>query len=147
MKSFLLKNNKPIVPWGSLPDNVFFEGVVPEGYSLAVCPSGNIVILDVDNKNGKCGFNHIPSDIYFEIRETFNYETKSKGAHYWIEYTGGKTLKNTSTEYGLDLRIGAKKGNCGGYVKYHHSVDIRECVHLIKPSSENLNRWLEELFS
>ena len=147
MKSFLLKNGTPIVKWGLIPNNTFYIGEIPEGYALAVCPSENIVILDVDNKNGKNGFNHIPSNIYFELRETFNYQTKSGGAHYWIEYTGDKTLLNTSTSKGLDLRIGAKPGNCGGYVKYHHNVDIRECVHLIKESSNELNLFLEKLFS
>lgn len=147
MKSFLLKDNKPIVKWGMLPDNTFFEGAIPEGYSLATCPSGNIIILDVDNKNNKNGYNHIPSNIYFELRETFNYKTKSGGGHYWIVYTGNKVLKNTSTEFGLDLRIGAKGNNAGGYVKYHHTEDIRKCTHLIKESSITLNEWLEQLFS
>jgi hypothetical protein len=146
MKSFLLKNNKPIVKWGMIPDETYFEGTVPEGYALAVCPSGNIIILDVDNKNDKCGFKHIPEEELKELSYTFHYNTKSGGAHYWIEYTGSKTLLNTSTKYGLDLRIGAKLGNAGGYVKYHHNVDIRECKHLIKQSSLELNTWLESLF-
>ena len=60
---------------------------------------------------------------------------------------GGKLLKNSSTEYGLDLRIGARNNNAGGYVKYHHNVDIRECVHLIKHSSNKLNEFLENLFA
>jgi hypothetical protein len=147
MKSFLLKNNTPIIKWGMLPDNTFYEGIIPEGYALAVCPSDNIVILDVDNKNGKCGWENIPHVINIELNETFHYFTKSGGAHYWIKYTGNKVLKNTSTKLGLDLRIGTKGLNSGGYVKWHHNKDIRECVHLIKKSSENLNKWLEKLFS
>jgi hypothetical protein len=146
MKSFLLKNNAPIIKWGMLPDETYFEGTVPEGYALAVCPSGNIVILDVDVKNEKNGFNHIPEEDLKELNYTFHYNTKSGGAHYWIEYTGDKCLLNTSTKYGLDLRIGAKPGNAGGYVKYHHNVDIRECKHLIKKSSKELNQFLESLF-
>lgn len=146
MKSFLLKDNKPIVKWGMLPDNTFFEGAIPEGYSLATCPSGNIVILDVDVKNNKDGYSNIPHLIQMEIDGSFNYKTKSGGGHYWLEYTGNQLLKNTSTEYGLDLRIGAKGNNAGGYVKYHHNIDIRKCVHLIKPTSEKLNKWLEKLF-
>lgn len=46
------------------------------------------------------------------------------------------------TSKGKDLRVSEK-----GYVKYHHNKDIRECVHLIKESSEELNEWLEKLFS
>jgi len=149
MKSFLLnsKTNKPIVCWGSIPNNTFFEGTVPPGYNLAVCPSENIVILDVDVKNNKNGYDFIPELIQLELYGTFNYNTKSGGAHYWINYTGGKLLKNSSTEYGLDLRIGARNNNAGGYVKYHHNVDIRECVHLIKKSSDKLNEFLEKLFA
>ena len=148
MKSFLLnKENTPVCKWGMLPDGIFYEGNIPEGYALAVCPSDNIVILDVDNKNEKNGFIHIPIKILDEIALTFHYPTKSGGEHYFIEYTGSKILKNTSTKYGLDLRIGAKGSNAGGYVKYYHNKDIRECVHLIKESSGELNKWLEKLFS
>ncbi len=147
MKSFLLKNNKPILPWGSLPQGSFFEGDVPEGYALAVCPSENIIILDVDLKGDKDGYAHIPHLIKMELDKSFNYKTKSGGAHYWISYTGNKDLVNRATSLGLDLRIGAKKDNAGGYVKYHHNVDIRKCVHLIKNSSEHLNTWIEKLFS
>jgi hypothetical protein len=146
MKSFLLKDNKPIIKWGLVPNETYFEGEVPEGFALAVSPSENIVILDVDNKNGKNGFNHIPVSIRSELENTFHYDTKSGGAHFWVRYTGNKTLLNTSTKYGLDLRIGAKPGNAGGYVKYHHNVDIRKCKDLIKESSIGLNKWLESLF-
>lgn len=146
MKSFLLHKNKPIVKWSLVPDNTFYEGKVPDGYALAVCPSENIVILDIDVKNNKNGYSFIPEYIKHELRKSFYYDTKSGGRHVWIEYTGNQTLMNTSTKYGLDLRIGAKPGNAGGYVLYHHNVDIRQCVHLIKPSSEQLNAWLESLF-
>ena len=148
MKTFLLKNNKPTIMWSLLQDNTFFEGTIPEGYALAVCPSENIVILDVDVKNNKNGFESIPVKILAQLEKTFNYNTKSGGAHYFIRYTGNKLLKNCSTKYGLDLRIGKNNetGNNGGYVKYVHTKDIRECVHLIKESNEELNLFLENLF-
>lgn len=146
MKSFLLKNNTPTIKWSLLPDNIFFEGNVPEGYDLAICP-GKYTILDIDNKNGKCGYAHIPKELEQELWNTLNYKTKSGGAHVWMLYTGNKILKNTSTKYGLDLRIGETKNNAGGYVKYHYSGDIREHEYLIKETSANLNGWLEKLFS
>jgi hypothetical protein len=146
MKSFLLKNNTPIIKWSLIPNETYFEGVVPDGYDLAVCPSDSIVILDVDVKNEKNGYQFIPGFIMDEIQLTFNYNTKSGGAHYWIKYTGDKVLMNTSTKYGLDLRIGAKDNNAGGYVKYNYTIDIRHCKHLIKDSSNDLNLWLESLF-
>lgn len=148
MKSFLLKNNIPIVKWGLIPDNTFFQGTVPDGYDLAVCPSGSYVVLDVDNKNGKCGFDHIPFDIGVELGRSFNYFTKSGGAHCWLDYTGDKVLLNKSTPLGLDLRIGKneKTGNNGGYVKYRYNKDIRECTHLIKKTGKELNEFLEKLF-
>lgn len=145
MKSFLLKNNKPIVKWSLVPDNTFFEGKIPDGYALAVCP-GKYIILDIDVKNGKDGFLHIPTDIKEELQQSFYYDTNSGGRHVWLDYTGDKPLMNKSTEFGLDLRIGAKPGNAGGYVKYYHSVDIRQCVDLIKPTSWKVNWWLESLF-
>jgi len=148
MKSFLLNKatNTPIVRWSLVPNNCFFEGAIPEGYALAVAPSENYIVLDVDKKNGKNGFASIPIHISGLLEHTFYYYTKSGGAHYWIKYTGDKVLLNTSTKYGLDLRIGAKPGNSGGYVKYPHNVDIRQCIQLIKESSSELNVWLESLF-
>lgn len=148
MKSFLLKNNTPTIKWSLIPNNTFFEGNIPEGYTLAVCPSENIVILDIDVKNDKNGFEFIPLKILSELEETFHYSTKSGGAHYWIKYTSDKPLKNCSTKYGLDLRIGKNENtnNNGGYVKYVHTEDIRNCVHLIKESSIELNKFLESLF-
>lgn len=147
LKSFLLKDNKPITKWGLLPDNTFFEGEVPEGYKLAISPSGNIVILDIDFKNGKNGYEHIPSHIQTELDQSFNYKTKSGGAHIWLCYTGSRKLMNRSTTLGLDLRIGSKGKNSGGYVKYNHTEDIRKCLHLIKGTSNEMNEWLEDLFA
>jgi hypothetical protein len=147
MKSFLLKDNHPTIKWSMLPDNIFFEGVIPEGFDLAVCPSSNYIVLDVDEKNGKSGHSNIPMSILLELKETFNYKTRSGGSHYWLEYTGDKYLLNKATKYGLDLRVGAKGKNVGGYVKYVHPVDIRQCIHLIKKTSPDLNKWLEGLFS
>lgn len=78
-----------------------------------------------------------------ELEQTFNYHTSNgKGKHYWIRYSGNKTLLNRATKWGLDCRVSEK-----GYVKYHHNVDIRECLHLIKESSPDLNNFLEQLFA
>lgn len=147
MKSFLLnKNNKPVIRWGSIPDGLFYEGKIPKGYSLAICP-GKYIIIDVDVKNDKNGFNYIPKNIYLELGNTFYYNTRSGGRHYWLLYTGNEILINKSTEFGIDLRIGEKKNNSGGYVKYNYHVDIRKCEHLIEPTSKRLNKWLEKLFT
>ena len=131
-----------------VPENCFYEGIIPEGFYLAVSP-GKYIVLDVDNKSEeKNGFNNIPANILTELENTFNYKTKSgKGRHYWLLYSGNKILMNTSTKYFLDLRIGPKPNNNGGYVLYHHSVDIRQCTHLIKETSPELNTWLEKLFT
>jgi len=152
MKSFLLsnKNNTPNVKWGLVPPFYYFEGKVPEGYSLAVSPVNNYIVVDVDCKNGKNGYENIPMVILAELEETYNYKTSSGGGHYWLEYTGNKILKNTSTKYGIDLRIGAKNGNAGGYVKYapaKQGDDIRNHIQEINKTSEAMNIWLEKLFS
>lgn len=150
MKSFILYKNAPIIKWSLIPNGIFFEGGLPEGdYALAVCPDNEKqLVLDVDVKNGKNGFDHIPENILSELELTFNYHTRSGGRHYFLNYTGSGLLKNTSTEKGLDCRIGKNKktGNNGGYVKYNHNVDIRQCIHLIKETSSELNEWLEKLF-
>ena len=150
MKSFLLRNGSPTCKWGSIPSNYYYEGDIPEGYDLAVAPIDNYIVVDVDKKNGKNGFDNIPMNIVLLLQETYHYNTKSGGAHFWLKYTGNEILKNTSTKYGIDLRIGAKDGNCGGYVKYHPAKDkkdIRNHIHEIKESSLELNLWLEKLFS
>jgi hypothetical protein len=150
MKSFLLRNGSPTVKWGSIPSHCFFEGNIPEGYDLAVAPTDDYIVVDVDKKNDKNGFHNIPTDIFLLLTETYYYNTKSGGAHFWLKYTGTGLLKNTSTKYGIDLRIGAKDGNCGGYVKYHpasNGEDIRDHVKEIKETSLIMNLWLEKLFS
>lgn len=149
MKSFLLnKENKPTIMWSMLENNTFFEGPIPEGYFLALCPSENIVILDVDVRKNGSGFNHIPIHILGELEKTFHYSTKSGGSHYFIAYSGNKPLMNKTSKFFLDLRIGKNEstGNNGGYVRYQHDVDVRECLHLIKESSPQLNEFLESLF-
>ncbi|MEK6884548.1 MAG: hypothetical protein AABY22_33255 [Nanoarchaeota archaeon] len=147
MKSFLLKNNKPTILWSMLEDNCFYEGKLPKGnYSLAIC-SGIYTVLDVDCKNGGRGYDFIPVNIKKELDKSFFYDTKSGGRHYWILYTGNKILLNKSTKYFLDLRVGTRGSNNGGYIRYNGLKDIRQCVHLIKPSSKMLNKWLEGLFS
>lgn len=141
MKSFLLKDKKPIVKWGSLKDNIFFEGQIPDGYSLAVCPSKGIVILDVDKHDGKDGFNNIPAFILKELNKTLNYKTKNDGRHFWLKYTGEKELANKASSKSIDLRTHK------GYAVWYEKKDIRSCENLINETSLKLNQWLEKLFS
>ena len=98
MKSFLLdKNYKPTVFWSLVPENCFFKGEVPENYHLALCPSENMVIVDIDKKGNKNGFLHIESNILDELFRSYWYYTKSGGAHIFLFYTGNKKLLNKST--------------------------------------------------
>jgi len=146
MKSFLLKDNKPICKWGMLPNETYYEGKIPEGYALAVAPTDNYIVLDVDVKNNKNGFNNIPEDIKSILDTTFYYDTKSGGRHYWLEYTGSTKLLNKSTLLGLDLRVATSEKSLG-YVRYYHDKDIRECRNLIIKTPNILNAWLVSLFS
>lgn len=143
MKSFLLnREGKPILKWGMIPPNIFYEGAVPENYFLAVCP-GEYIVLDIDNKPDKeNGLKNIPSELQVELFKVhFHYPSKS-GYHVWLKYTGNKELLNRATSHSLDLRVGYK-----GYVKWYLDKDIRSCTHLIKESTPKLNEWLEKLFS
>ncbi len=134
--------------WGNLPDNVFFEGTVPENYQLFVCPGKYIVLdIDVDEKNNKNGFENVPMLIQEEIDKSYNYFTKREGKHYWLLYTGNKVLANKTSGFSIDLRVGQKPGNAGGYVVYYPDNDIRNQTDLINETSVRLNTWLEKLFS
>lgn len=152
MKTFLLRNsdNKPIINWGCLLDNTFFESKeIPEGYSLAISPNEPYIVIDVDrHEEDKDGFRIIPDDILQELESSFNYPTKNNGKHYWFKYLGDKQLPNKASGFGIDLRIGSRKGNCGGYVKWHprDTMDIRNEISKIKETSPRLNQWLEDLF-
>lgn len=141
MKSFLLKEKRPIIKWGNLPDNVYFEGKIPEGYNLAVSPSENYVVVDVDTHADINGFENVPHLIQMELDKTFNYPTKNKGKHYWLKYTGNKPLGNKTSGLGIDLRTNR------GYVVWYPNFDVRSILNEIKETSPKLNKWLEKLFS
>lgn len=141
MKSFLLKNKKPICKWGLIPDNTFFEGELPETYSLAVCPSEGYIVLDIDRHGDVDGFKNVPVELVTELAETFNYPTKNNGRHYWFKYSGKEILANKASGIGIDLRTEK------GYVVYYPKDDIRGQMHLVKETSTQLNNWLEKLFS
>ncbi len=142
MKSFLLNGKRPIVKWGMIPDEIYYEGTVPEGFSLAVTPSEGYVVIDVDRHGDLDGFKAIPEDLRYELINTFNYKTKNNGKHYWFKYTGNKPLGNKTSGLGIDLRVGQK-----GYVVWYPKRDVRECIADVKDSSKELNKWLEKLFS
>lgn len=152
MRSFLLKNNKPIIAWGILPDNIMYQGIIPTGYDLAVTPDPNMIIVDVDRHGHKDGFNIInklPLQLQAELVNTFNYPTKHDGRHFWFVYTGDKVLMNKASGLGIDLRIGPKKDNSGGYVKWHPRDDIDPKIvrSEAKGTSPEMNEWIESLFS
>jgi len=140
MKSFLLKEKSPILKWGQIPDEYYFEGPVPEGYSLAICPHYPYVVLDVDRHGDIDGWNNVPLEIKEEIKHTLHYGTKNSGAHFWIKYTGDKTLRNKTSGLGIDLRTNK------GYVRWYKDADIRKYITEVKDSSSELNEWLEKLF-
>lgn len=141
MKSFLVRGKRPIILWSVLPDNCFFEGNIPEGYKLAVCPSEGMIVIDIDKHGKKNGFTNIPPSLMFELKSTLNYPTKNNGRHFWFKYTGDKPLANKTSNLGIDLRTHK------GYVVYYPDNDIRDNLHLIKESSNQLNVWLKKLFS
>lgn len=143
MKSFLLdaRTNTPIIKWGLIPDNTYFIGDVPKGFFLAVSPSDNYIVVDIDNKPKGCGFDHIPLEIMDELEQSFHYTTKSGGMHIFLKYTGNRQLINRTSNIFVDLRTSK------GYVRYYHNIPIQECEHLIKETSKELNLWLEKLFS
>ena len=142
MKSFLLRGKVPIIRWSMLPDGIFFEGELPEGFSLAIMPSGNYIIVDVDRHGKIDGFDNIPKHLERELAGTLNYPTKNNGRHYWFRYSGLGTLANKASGQGIDLRVAYK-----GYVVWYPKDDIRDRLGEIKYTSIEMNEWLIELFS
>jgi len=140
MKSFLVKGKRPIIKWGSLPDNVFFEGKIPEGYKLAISPHDNYIIIDVDRHGAVDGFENIPPYLKDEFSNTLNYPTKNNGGHYWFKYTGNKPLANKASALGIDLRTNR------GYVVWYPKGDVRDHMDEINDASAELNHWLENNF-
>jgi len=53
--------------------------------------ASNLVILDLDKKNGKNGFESV-DDGWLDIPESFNYDTPSGGRHYIYQAPEGKRL-------------------------------------------------------
>lgn len=141
MKTFLLKGKRPIIKWGMLPDETYFKGNVPEGYSLAVTPSEGYVVIDVDKHGDKDGFDNIPDNILNELTTTLNYVTKNDGMHFWVKYSGSKPLGNKTSGLGIDLRTHK------GYVVWYPKISPKKAMEHVATSSENLNKWLEKLFS
>jgi hypothetical protein len=141
MKSFLLKGKKPICKWGMVPEETYFEGTVPEGYSLAVSPSDNYIVVDVDRHGDIDGFKNIPTHLGHELANTLKYPTKNDGMHYWFKYSGKKPLANKASSIGIDLRTDR------GYAVWYPKEDIRDCLNGISETSDKLNEWLEKLFS
>ena len=144
MKYFLLLNKTPILKWGNIPDEIYFEGDLPKGYNLAISPSKPYIVLDIDIHDKINGFLNIPKDIYKELENNhFSYSSKGEGKHFWIKYIGSKELLNKTSGKGFDLRTDK------GYVVWNHYLykDIRECLHLIQESSNKLNNFLELNFA
>lgn len=140
MRTFLVRNKKPICKWGQLEQGTLFKGNVPEGYDLGISPSPGIVVIDVDRHGSKDGFDAIPNELLIELNNTLNYQTKNNGKHFWFRYTGNKVLANKTSGVGIDLRTHV------GYCVWYPKKDIHECMLLVQESSEEMNQWLEKLF-
>ena len=140
MKSFLVRGKKPIIKWGYLPDGTFFEGNVPEGYRLAICPSEGYIVVDVDRHGNINGFDNIPEHLQGELDSTLSYATKNNGRHYWLKYTGGNYLANKTSGLGIDLRTNK------GYVVWYPEGDVRSHMNEIIDTSLEMNNWVESLF-
>lgn len=141
MKSFLLREKSPTVRWSLIPDNIFFEGEVPSGFQLAISPSENYIILDVDRHGEIDGFDNIPLCIRAELEKSLNYTTKNNGKHYWLKSTSIKLLRNKASGLGFDLRTNR------GYAVWYLKGDVRSHLHEINETSTKLNNFLELHFS
>lgn len=144
MRSFLLKVKKPILKWGKIPEETYFEGEIPQGFSLAVSPHAPYIVLDVDRHGDIDGFDNVPKEFYKEMNATYSYGTKNNGKHFWLKYSGDKQLMNKASGLGIDLR--SSKGYVVFYPALEGKGDIRDHIYKIKETSEQLNIFLESLF-
>ena len=87
MRSFLVRNKRPLWKWRDIPEGVMFKGEIPEGYDLAISPGPGIIIIDIDMHGEKDGYSSIPNDIIVELSYTLNYKTRGNGRHCWLRYT------------------------------------------------------------
>lgn len=124
-----------------LPDETYFEGQTPEGFSLAVVPSEGYIVVDVDRHGNLDGFDFIPQQLIKELDHTLFYQTKNNGMHFWFKYTGSKPLGNKASGLGIDLRTHR------GYVVWYPEEDVRSVMNQVNNTSEEMNKWLEKLFS
>ena len=142
MKSFLCINKKPICRWTKIPQGTFFEGNIPIGYDLGICPGEAYMVIDVDRHGVINGFDSIPSELKQELNNTLHYPTRNNGMHYWFKNTSKKTLANKTSGLGIDLRIEDK-----GYVIWYKDGDIRDYISQIKEPTSDMNSWVESMFS
>lgn len=141
MRTFLVRDKKPICKWGQIPDETFYMGRIPDDHNLGISPTPGYIIVDIDNHDGgKNGFDVVPTEIMQELMETLHYKTKNNGMHCWFKYTGSKKLGNKTCGKGIDLRTEK------GYVVWWPNRNIWDCLNEIKDSSPKMNEWLEELF-
>jgi hypothetical protein len=140
VKSFLVKPSGGTVGyWSQLPDGTFFEGEAPDGLKIGVSPSIGMVVIDIDVKNGKNGWNTIPKDIIFLLNQHFNYTTKSGGRHVWLKTK--ENLVNRATPEGVDLRVGGK-----GWCVWYSPVQPKDAEILITQAEPALEEWLKLKF-
>lgn len=75
-----------------------------------------LIILDIDRKNGKDGFEEIENN-WLDLPDTFNYTTKNNGAHYVFRAPDKEVYYAPATNYrgmaGVDRRSG------GSYVVWY----------------------------
>jgi len=152
MKSFLVKNKIPTIKWGSIPHGIYFQGEVPEGYKLAVCPSKDTIIVDVDVHGEPNGYDNLPDFVLNACRYTLHYKTKSGGLHIWLKYPDHQLLNKTSG-LGMDLRT--NKGYVCWYTNGRPENRQDEVWDLSFIEGENpeiftqksqIRTWLNELF-
>lgn len=149
MRSFLLKKSQPVCKWGMIDEGIMYKGDIPEEFDLAVAPSPGYIIIDIDNKDSKCGYDSVPKHLIKELDTTFNYKTANNGSHHWFLYSGNKLLLNKTSGLGIDLRVGPTSDSNGGYVKWHPREDElpKTAEEKALKTSKEMNKWLEKLFS
>lgn len=141
MRSFLVKDKKPLWKWRDIPEGVTYCGQLPEGYDLAISPGPGIIVVDIDMHGKVDGYDTIPNEIMVELSQTLFYKTRGNGTHCWFRYTGNEILPNKTSNLGIDIRVESK-----GYVVWYHNREIESCLDEINFTSKLMNEWIESIF-
>jgi hypothetical protein len=110
------------------------------GIALITGKINNIVVLDVDVKNGKNGFKYIGDKMTNIVTPCS--KTPSGGIHYFFKYPQGENIGNVTDLYGENSGVDIRAE--GGFVVIPHTEGYQWIIHFDSVPLAPLPEWLLE---